>query len=455
VTGYLRNTFESLHNRSFRLFMAGHAVSQIGNWMQKVAQAWLVLELTDSGTLLGLTAALQQLPTLVLTPWGGLLADRFDKRKILIITQAASAVPALLLGILAATGWVTLWMILVLAVALGSIECFEKPARHTFPIEMVGPEHLTNAIALSNIVINGGKVVGPAVAGILITTVGLPISFFVNALSFGAVLAGLLLIRPSQLHRSPPALRAPGQLREGLRYVRREPVLLGPLVLMAVTGMLAYEWIVTLPLLAREGFDGDAGVAGLMFTAMGAGAIVGGLAIAGWLKASTNRLVISGLIFSAVLIVVAITPSLVMVYVMLFVLGAASIAFRAVATSLIQLRSAPEMRGRVMALLVVAIGGTTPAGGPLLGWVAELLGPRAPFLVGGIFTALAAVITYLYLRRRDSAPADHMVVRKECDTEPDVGATSSPTDGPPTAGQDGRARGRPTVPATAPPTAVG
>ena len=403
MTQYLRATFASLRIRNFRLFISGHTVSIIGSWMQKVAQAWLVLELTGSGTLLGLTAALQQLPTLLLTPYGGLIADRFDKRKILILAQTASAVPALLLGLLTASGAVTLWMILVLAFVLGTIEAFEKPARHSFPIEMVGPEHLTNAIALSTIVINAGRVVGPAIAGILITTVGLSASFLLNAVSFGAVVAGLLLMRPTQLHRSPPATRAPGQLREGLRYVRHEPVILGPLLLMAVSGMLAYEWIVTLPLLARETFGGGADVAGLMFTSMGCGAILGGLAIAGWIQATADRLVVTGLLFSGVLVVLALAPTLAVAYALLFVLGAASIAFRSVATSLIQLRAGSDMRGRVMSLLVVAIGGTTSVGAPLVGWISDVLGARAPLLVGGLSTAAACLLTHVYLRRHDRA----------------------------------------------------
>ena len=402
---YLRATFASLHIRNFRLFIIGHTVSIIGSWMQKVTQAWLVLELTGSGTLLGLTAALQQLPTLLLTPYGGLIADRFDKRRILIIAQAASAVPALLLGLLTASGAVTLWMILVLALVLGLIESFEKPARHSFPIEMVGPAHLTNAIALSTIVINAGRVLGPAIAGILITTVGLSASFMLNSLSFGAVVAGLLLMRPGQLHRSPPAQWAPGQLRAGLQYVRHQPEILGPLVLMAVSGMLAYEWIVTLPLLARETFGGGADVAGMMFTTMGCGAILGGLAIAEWLKATVDRLVVAGLLFSGVLVLLALAPTLAVAYALLFVLGAASIAFRSVATSLIQLRAGAEMRGRVTSLLVVAIGGTTPVGAPLIGYIADVMGARAPLMVGGLATAAACLVTHVFLKRQDRGSA--------------------------------------------------
>ena len=397
---YLRATLESLGNRNFRLYFASQTVSIIGTWMQKVAQAWLVLELTDSGTLLGVTAALQQLPTLLLTPWGGLLADRLDKRKILFWTQWAAAAPALLLGVLTATGTVRLWMVLVLALVLGSAEALDKPARHTFVIEMVGPRHVPNAVALNNITINAGKVVGPAVAGVLISTVGLAYCFFINAVSFAAVVAGLLLMRTELLERPVRAHRGPGQLREGLRYVRGEPALLGPLVLMTVSGLFAYEWTVTLPLLARETFDGDAHIAGLLFAAMGAGSIVGALAIAATLTATTNRLVASGLAFAVLLAGTAMSSSLPVALVLLFVVGAASVAFRAIATSWVQLRAVPEMRGRVMALLVMAIGGTTPVGGPLVGWIAETYGAPASLALGGIATAAAAGATLLYLRTR-------------------------------------------------------
>lgn len=400
---YLRTTFSSLHNRNYRLYFAGQSVSVIGTWTQKVAQVWLVLQLTDSGTMLGVTAALQQLPTLLLTPWGGLLADRVDKRKVLLFTQSAPVVPAVLLGVLTATGHVTIWIVLVLALLLGVIESLDKPARHTFVAEMVGNEHIPNAVALNNIMINVGKVAGPAFAGVMISAVGLASSFLVNAASFVAVLVGLLLMNTDQIQRATPAVRAKGQLRDGLRYVRHRRDLLGPLVLMTVTGLLAYEWTVLLPLLAHDTFGGDAQIVGLTFTAMGAGAIVGALALAGTLKATTNRLVASGLIFAAVLVATSLAPTIATALILLFALGTASVAFRAVASSLLQLRADPDMRGRVVSLLIVAIGGTTPVGGPLLGWIGQTFGARSALAVGGVGTALAAYATLVYLRRGAAA----------------------------------------------------
>jgi predicted MFS family arabinose efflux permease len=396
---YLRATFESLHNRNYRLFFTGQATSITGSWMQKVAQAWLVLELTDSGTLLGVTAALQHLPTLLMGPWGGLLADRLDKRRILLWTQSAAAVPALLLGVLTATGVVTWWIVLVLALSLGLIEALDKPARHSFVIEMVGPQHITNAVALNTITLNAGKVVGPAVAGILISTVGLASTFLLNAVSYLAVVLALLAMRTDQLFPVVRATRAAGQLREGLRYVRGEPGLLGPIVLMAVSGLLAYEWMVTIPLFARNTFDGDATVVGLMFTAMGAGAVVGGLAVAGSLRATTNQLVATGLVFSVMVVGTAAAPGLAAAFAVLILLGAASVAFRAVGTALIQLNADPAMRGRAMSLMIVAVAGTTPIGAPLVGWIGETFGPRIALGLGGVATALAAVGMWVYLRR--------------------------------------------------------
>jgi MFS family permease len=399
VRRYLRATFASLHNRNYRLFFAGQSVSMVGTWMQKVAQAWLVLELTDSGVMLGVTAALQQLPTLVLTPWGGLLADRLDKRKILLVTQALCAAPALALGILTLTDNVTIWVVMALALLLGVIESLDKPARHTFVSEIVGNDHIANAVTLNNVIVNIGKVAGPAVAGILIATVGLAPSFLINAASFVAVLVGLALIRTGDLTRATPTPRARGQLREGLRYVRGRPDLLAPLVLMTVTGLLAYEWTVMLPLLARDTFDGGADAAGLMFTAMGAGAIVGGLALAAVLKATTNRLVALGLVFAGTLVATAAAPSLTVALGCLVVVGAASVAFRTVASSVLQLRAEPEMRGRVIALLMVAIGGTTPIGGPLVGWIGDRYGARTTLVVAAVGTAVAAWAALRYMRR--------------------------------------------------------
>lgn len=396
---HLLATFAALRNRNFRLFFTGQTLSAMGTWMQKVAQAWLVLGLTGSGTLLGVTVALQHLPILLISSWGGLVADRVDKRRMLLWTQSAAAVPALLLGVLTAADRITLWMVLVLALALGMVEALDKPARQSFVIEMVGHRDLTNAVALHNIMVNAGKVGGPAIAGILISTIGLPPTFLLNAASYLAVVASLVMMRHDQLQPATRAHRGRGQLREGLRYVSREPGLLAPLLLLTVTGLLAYEWVVTLPLLAHDTFGGDAQVVGFMFTAMGTGAVIGGLAVAGTLQATTNRMILGGIAFGVLLAAVAASPVLAVAYVLLFFVGTASVAFRAVASSLLQLRADPRLRGRVMALLVVATAGTTPIGGPLLGWVGEHFGARAAVGLGGVATAIAACVTIIYMRR--------------------------------------------------------
>lgn len=396
---WLRAAFRSLSNRNYRLYFAGQSISVAGTWMQRLGQAWLVLELTGSGTLLGVTVAMQHVSTLAIGPWGGLLADRYDKRWIVLWTQAVAGLLALLLGVLTATGVVQLWMVLALALALGVADSVGRPARQTFVLEMVGTAHLTNAITLNSIVQNAGMLVGPALGGVLIAGVGLPASFLLNAVSYCAVVAGLMLMRTEELRPSARAPRLRGQLRHGMRYVRRNPELLGPLLLVAVAGMLAFEWTVTIPLLAREAWDGDAQTVGLMFSALGAGAILGGLIVAGSLAASATALLTAAWLFSLLLLLTAAAPVLPVAIIALLFLGAASIAFKALAQSLLQLLAAPEMHGRVMALTAVAMGGMRPIGAPPLGWVAETYGARVAMGIGGIAVAVAAAATLFYLKR--------------------------------------------------------
>jgi MFS family permease len=396
---YFRATFASLREPNFRLYFFGQSMSQIGTWTQKITQAWLVLELTGSGTLLGVTLALQALPTLLFSAWGGLLADRLDKRRLLLCTQAASVAPAALLGALTAMENITLWMVFVMAAILGTIEAFDKPARQTFIAEVVARDQLTNALTLNNITINAGKLIGPAIAGVLITGIGMAASFFVNAASFCVVLVALFLVRPDQLHRAAPVGRSKGQLREGLRHVRSNPRLLGPLLLLTVTGLLAWEWTVTLPILARDVFGGDAQVVSAMFVAMGSGAVIGVLAIAGILKATAGRLIVSSLTFAALLLAVALAPVIGITLILLFLLGAAGVAYRVITASLAQLEAAPVMRGRTMALFVIAVGGTSPVGAPLLGWLCEAVGVRTTLAIGALVTALMSLAMWVYLRR--------------------------------------------------------
>lgn len=387
---YLRATFSSLAVRDYRLFAFGQSVSVSGTWMQKLAQAWLVLELTDSGLLLGVTAALQQVPTLLFTTQGGVLADRFDKRKILIWTSVGAMFPALVIGVLVLTGHITIWMVMAAALVQGFADALDKPARLTLVNDLVDPSNLTNAVTLNAVIQNSGKVAGPAVAGILIGTIGVAPAFLANAATYVVVIVALMAIRsrPAGTNRDP---RGRHRVVDTLGYVRRDAALAATLFLITVAGLLAYNWAVLLPLLVKTTFNGDAREVGFAFTAMGLGAIIGGLAVAGALRSTVFSLLAAGALFAVLMGALAVAPSLAVVYGTLFVLGCASVAFRAVATSLLQLRADPEMRGRVISLLVLGTAGTTPIGGPIIGWISEAANPRVACLVGATSTGLTAL----------------------------------------------------------------
>jgi MFS family permease len=403
MRGYLVATFASLRIRNFRLFFIGQSVSIIGTWMQKFAQAWLVLELTNSGAWLGITLAVQMAPSLLLTPWGGVLADRFHKRTILTITAATSIVPSVLLGVLILADSINVVIVMGLALLGGIIDAFEKPARQSFPSEMVGAARLTNAVMLNNVSQDTGKVVGPAVAGVLIAAAGLGLTFLINAASFVTVIVGLLLMRPDEL--TIPKRRDAGtrQFRDGLAYVRSTPQLLGPLALLASVGLVAYNFQVILPLLARDTFHGDARTAGYLLGAFGIGSVVGGLGLAGVLIASIRRIIGAALVLAVVFLAASLAPNYWVALGIVAVLGASSVVFKALASTWLQLTAAPAMRGRVLALLVVAIAGTTPIGAPLMGWVAQEFGTRATFVLAGVCTAIAALLAHLYMRRANGS----------------------------------------------------
>lgn len=401
----LRRTFRSLSNRNYRIFISGQIISLIGTWMQSVAQAWLVLRLTGSGTALGLVIALQFLPVLLFGPFGGVIADRFPKRRLLLATQAIAMSQALLLGTLVITGAVELWMVFAMAGAFGLVTAIDNPARQTFVVEMVGPANLTNAITLNSVVVNAARVVGPALAGLLIAVVGIGICFIINAASYVAVIAALLLLRTGDLNPAPTQERAKGQLRAGLAYVRTNPDLLIPLLMMAIIGTLSYEFQVILPLVAERTFDGGAGTYGTLTSAMGVGAVAGGLATAGRSGVPSNAaLVRSAALFGIVILLTALAPFLWLEVLVLVFVGAASINVLATGNTMLQLRSAPELRGRVMALWAVAFLGTTPIGGPIIGYIGEHAGPRIGLAVGGTAALVASAIGWWFLVRR--APAD-------------------------------------------------
>jgi len=394
-----RATFSALAVPNYRRYISGQAISLIGTWMQMTAQAWLVLTLTGSSTMLGLIVALQTAPVLVLGPYGGVIADRVDKRALMVVLQAAMGVQALILGVLTVTHLVTVWEIGVLAVVLGFNNAFEAPARQSFMSEMVGADHLRNAVSLNSVLVNVARSVGPALAGLLIATVGEGVCFLVNAASFLAVIYSLIRLDRRALMPSPPAVRAAGQLREGLRYVAATPTLLIPLLMMALVGCLGYEFTVSLPVMARSALHVGATGYGLMTSAMGIGAVLGGLVVAWRGKTGVRTLTLVVTAFGATFALAALAPSLPLELVALAMLGWASISFMATGNSTLQLAAEPSMRGRVMSLWFVAFQGSTPIGGPLIGWIIAAAGARAGLGTGAAVCVLAAALGLFGLRR--------------------------------------------------------
>ncbi len=394
-----RITFAALAIPNFRRYYAGQSVSLIGTWMQMAAQSWLVLTLTHSATALGFIIALQTLPVLLLGPYGGVVADRVDKRRLMVILQVAMGLQALALGLLTVTGAVRLWEVGALAALLGLNNAFENPARQAFMLELVGPENLRNAVTLNSVIVNVARTIGPALAGVLIATVGEGVCFLLNAASFAAVVASLISLNRKALRPTVPTVREPGQLREGLRYVRATPELGVPLLMMALAGCLAYEFQVTLPVMARQGLHVGATGFGFMTSAMGVGAVLGGLLVAAKGRTGLPMLVASATAFGVVLLLASLAPNLPIELVALALAGGASIAFMSSGNSTLQLAAAPHMRGRVMSLWFVAFQGSTPIGGPLIGWVIAEAGARAGLGVGGVTCLFVATLGIVAVRR--------------------------------------------------------
>lgn len=396
-------TFRSLRERNYRLFFTGHAVSVVGTWMQRVAQDWLVLQLSDSGVALGFTLALQFAPILVLGMWGGVLVDRFDRRKLIVGTQSAQAVLAATLGALALVGAVQMWMVYVLALLLGFVTVVDVPARHAFIGDMVGPADYVNAQSLNSTVHNVGRLVGPALAGVLIASVGVAAAFLLNAVSFGAVLVNLLRMdtrgRPN---RVPGPDR--GRAREGLHYVWAQPELRAAMLLVLVVALFGQNFRVVLPMLARDTFGGGAGTYGYLTGLLGLGAVAGALVSASRDRATSRSLLGWTFAFGVVNLLTALAPGLIVAYVAVTALGVANIMFNTLARSLLQTCSDPSMHGRILALHGLVFLGSYPLGAPLLGWICEVWGARAGFVVAGGTALLAAVGVLPAVRRIGRAP---------------------------------------------------
>jgi len=395
-----RRTFRSLLVRNYRLFFFGQLVSLTGTWMQQVAQDWLVLRLTDRALPVGITTALQFLPVLLFASWGGLTADRSDKRKLLAATQTAMGILALVLGVLTLTGSVRLWMVYLLAFLLGCATAFDMPARQAFVTEMVGPDQVSNAIGLNSAVFNSARVIGPAAAGVLIATVGIAPAFLLNAVSYLAVIAGLLAMDPAQLDRLAPTPRARGQVREGLRYVWATPALRSTILLVTVVGTLGLNARVVLPLVARFTFHGGPGVYGTLASVMAAGSVMGALAAATRARPTQRLLLGSAGVFGVLSLLAAVVPTLGWELVVLVPLGMTTITFLATANSTLQLASSTEMRGRVMALYGTVFLGSTPIGSVVVGWLAERYGARSGFVLGGVASLAAVAVALLAARHR-------------------------------------------------------
>ncbi|HEX5147425.1 MAG TPA: MFS transporter [Conexibacter sp.] len=393
-----RVTFAALAVPNYRRYIRGQAVSLIGTWMQMTAQSWLVLSLTGSSTALGAIVAAQTLPVLLLGPYGGVIADRVDKRRLMVALQSAMGLQALALGLLTAFGVVEVWQIAVLAALLGFNNAFENPARQSFMLELVGGEHLRNAVTLNSVLVNVARAIGPAVAGVLIATVGEGACFLLNAASFVAVVATLVRLDRAALRPSPPAPRERGQLRDGLRYVARTPELGVPLLMMGLVGMLAYEFQVSLPVMAKHALHGDATAYGFMTAAMGVGAVGGGLLVAARGRIGLVPLTLASAAFGVTLALAALAPSLGVEIAALVLAGWASISFMSTGNATLQLTAPPSMRGRVMSLWFVAFQGSTPIGGPLVGWVIAALGARAGLGVGAAAGVAAAAFGLAAMR---------------------------------------------------------
>jgi MFS family permease len=394
-----RGTFSSLKVRNYRLFASGAVISNTGTWMSRIAQDWLVLSLTGSSFAVGITTAMQFLPMLLFGLYGGVIADRYPKRKLLLATQASMGLLGLLLAMLTLSGHVQVWHVYAIAFLIGLVTVVDNPTRQAFVVEMVGPADVRNAVSLNSANFQSARLIGPAVAGVLITAVGSGWAFLFNGLSFAAPLAGLLLMRTSELHDVVRAPRGKGQLREGLRYVAGRPELIWPIVLVGFIGTFAFNFPIWLSAFVSSVWHGDAGMYGTLNSLMAVGSVVGALLAAR--RGSTRMRLLVGAAFGFGLLeaVAALSPSYWVFAVLLVPVGVCSLTFNTTANSSIQLATDPAMRGRVMSLFMMVFVGGTPIGGPITGWVTDTFGVRVGFLAGGLIAAAAAVGVGLALAR--------------------------------------------------------
>lgn len=391
--------FSSLKIRNYRLFATGQVVSNTGTWMQRIAQDWLVLTLTGSASAVGITIALQFLPMLLFGLYGGVLADRMPKRPLLLATQVAMGLTGLVLAVLTLSGHVQVWHVYLTAFLLGLVTVVDNPARQSFVAEMVGPEQLANAVSLNSANFQSARLVGPAVAGVLITAVGSGYAFLLNGLSFLAPIAGLLLMRNSELHKVERVSRSKGQLREGLRYVAGRPELIWPIVLVGFIGTFGFNFPIWLSAFVDDVYHSGASTYGLLNTLMAAGSLAGALLAARRRTSRLRVLVGAAVLFGALEVVTAFAPQFWIFAVLLVPIGMFGLTVNVTANSSIQMATEPAMRGRVMSLFMMVFVGGTPLGAPLVGWITDTYGPRIGFAAGGTVALVAAIGVGVMLAR--------------------------------------------------------
>ena len=399
------NTFRSLAGYNYRVWAGGALVSNVGTWMQRTAQDWLVLtELTNnSATAVGIVMSLQFGPSLLLLPLTGYVADRYDRRKVLLATQCAMGLLALGLGLLTLLGVAQLWQVYLFAFLLGCVSAFDAPARQTFVSELVGEEHLTNAVALNSTSFNAARMIGPAVAGLLIASVGTGWVFVINALSYVAVLGSLAMLRVAELHWRGRAPRADGGLLAGLRYVWNRPDLKTVLFMLFLLGTFGLNFPIFISTMAVNAYHAGAGHYGVLSSAMAVGSVAGALFTASRAQPHIARLVNSSALFGLGCALAALMPSFQTFGAMLVLVGISAQTFTTSTNSVVQLSTEPAMRGRVMAILLAILMGATPLGAPAVGWVADTFGPRWALGVGAASGIASAIVGLLYRRRARAA----------------------------------------------------
>jgi len=407
--------FRSLRVRNFRLYAGANLVNNTGTWMQRIAQDWLVLQLSDSGLALGIVTALQFAPILVLSLYGGMLADRYDKRRLMMLTQATMCLAALALGALVLTGLVALWHVFAIAAMLGVAAAMDMPIRQSFVSEIVGTDNLANAVSLNSAIFNAARLVGPAVAGIMIAAAGDDTGpvFLLNAGTYLVTILALRFMRTDELSRSPAVPRGQGQLRAALTYVNGHPDIKAAMLLVFVVGTFGLNFQITMALMVTDVFGGGAEAFGLLSTAFAVGSLTGALLSTRRAGRPRQRtLYIAALVFGLFEVASGFMPAYLAFAAVLIPTGAAALTFMVAANSFVQLGIDPTMRGRVMALYFMAFMGGTPVGAPVVGWMGENLGAPVALIAGGAIVAIAAVaLGWFGVRQRGFRVQAHVFPR--------------------------------------------